>query len=482
VAETIIREVFPLLDYQLILNFVRHSVKRFKTHVTLGSHTAIKRGVRQLNRHLNTDPNNPDSPGIGEGDESEFGAFFRHYCPELLKLNRKILDEDPYAVADRIYDEAKERGWADVKVNQIAQTFDYPTFLDLDRDIVHSAARRAAETLGQETAPQSPADFIHDMKDVARFRVLRQTHTNILMDGLADLGGPGIFALAEAIGEERATGRLAIAQDQGDSYDAVTVFKERLLALSSSPQEGAFGSICNDFRDLLQLKTKDGARAHLERYEALPALEQREGLSAFKRVVGKVVGFLNFPDPDEQAMANATVERSRKPAELIAFARYAVRDPEPEKARGLMLNILKKLNKHPDYHTTILAQAQQIEEGTSVAFGEDVRGGVAGVFDLIPRRPYAHSSDPQGLRARLTQYEQLRLKDPDSEGLVPLLGGILIRLDRADNYGRLVAAARSLGPRIRPELESAVKTLNPKDEDRKRIVASARALLDELPA
>ncbi len=480
IAETIIREAFPLLDYLLILEFVRHSIKRFKSHVTLGSHTTIKRDIGQLNKHLNRDPNDPDSPGIGEGDESEFGAFFRHYCGDLLKLKREILERDPYEVADEIYDEEQERTWAEVKVNQVATTFDYPSYFDLNRDIVHPAAYRAADILGQEVEPQTDSDFIHDLKDAARFRVLRQTRSNELLDGLLKMGGPGVLALARELGEERASGVLEIAEYQNDNYDVATVFKGKLEAMSSSGQEGIPGSICNDYRDLLQLKTKDGARAHLKRFAEVPAPEQLDSLPAFRKVVEKIVGFLNFKNPDDMAQAMATVYKSKKPGELIAFASHAVGKAEPEKERQLMLSILKKLNKHPEYHTVILAQAREMTESNSVSFGENVRGNVVGIFDLIPDRPYTKSSDPQGVSARFSRYEQMKKKDPDNEALIPLLAGILIRLDKTENFEEYLEAAASLGTRIRPELVFAVEKLNPNDPDKKLIVHGALGLLSRL--
>ena len=49
---------------------------------------------------------------------------------------------------------------------------------------------------------------------------------------------------------------------------------------------------------------------------------------------------------------------------------------------------------------------------------------------LIPEDPLRQSFDPQRLRARLHLFEQAHATDPNDGELVPLLVGILLRLDR----------------------------------------------------
>jgi hypothetical protein len=181
IAEAIVREACPLLNYILILEFVRYAQKRLRSSFTVGSQKVVKATFRNLNRHLVESPSEQDT-------ESEFDAFFRHYCKKCFTLDRKILNQDPYDIADSVFDEQQERVWADIKVNQIVTAFDFPDFFDLDRDIVHPAAHRAAYGVGQVAEPQTPDDLIHDIADAARFRVLRQTKTAALLDQVIQRG------------------------------------------------------------------------------------------------------------------------------------------------------------------------------------------------------------------------------------------------------------------------------------------------------
>ena len=231
IAEAVIREACPLLDYRLLLNFILRSQQRLRSHFTIGSQTVIKNAFLRMNKHLVVSENE-------ENEESEFEAFLRYYGQKFFKFDRNILDQDSYELADSIFDEPQEREWSNQKVNQISTTYDFPDFFDLDRDIVHPAAHRAAETVGQSTEPETVDDIIHDMADAARFRHLRQTRTNALIDQLLAKGGPGIQAFADAAGNERATGDLTICANHHDNYDTVIVFKEKLQALSNTGPEG----------------------------------------------------------------------------------------------------------------------------------------------------------------------------------------------------------------------------------------------------
>lgn len=203
IAEAIVREACPLLDYLLILEFIRYAQQRLRSNYTVGSQNVIKTTFKRLNKHLVENIDNDE-------EESEFDAFFRHYCKKFFKLDRKILKADPYTLADSIFDEPQERIWADVKRNQIATAFDFPDFFDLDRDIVHPAAYRAADVVGQKVAPETPDDFVHDMGDAARFRVLRQTKTDTLLHKVIRKGGPTIDRFVDRVADELASGQLEI--------------------------------------------------------------------------------------------------------------------------------------------------------------------------------------------------------------------------------------------------------------------------------
>lgn len=73
---------------------MRRLQDRFRTHLTLGYHT-VKDTLRGLNHHRFDDD-----------------AFF--------DLQRDIVDEDPFDIADSLFDEGRERFWASVKLNDMS--------------------------------------------------------------------------------------------------------------------------------------------------------------------------------------------------------------------------------------------------------------------------------------------------------------------------------------------------------------------------
>ena len=470
IAEAVIREACPLLDYRLLLNFILRSQQRLRSHFTIGSQTVIKNAFLRMNKHLVVSENE-------ENEESEFEAFLRYYGQKFFKFDRNILDQDSYELADSIFDEPQEREWSNQKVNQISTTYDFPDFFDLDRDIVHPAAHRAAETVGQSTEPETVDDIIHDMADAARFRHLRQTRTNALIDQLLAKGGPGIQAFADAAGNERATGDLTICANHHDNYDTVIVFKEKLQALSNTGPEGSPGSICNDFRNYLQRRTVRKTREHHDRFMELPAKQQREHLKFFRRMVSRAVGWANFTNPDDQAMLAANVARARDVATLSQFMQSLLMKDDAEVERQQMLNVLRKLERHAGYHAIITDQIAELMGVGSFSLGENIRDQVKSLYEMVPEKPYLLSSDPQGIVRRKLEFEDLSRRDPDNAHLFNLLVGMLIRLDKAENFDRITACIAGLGDRATPELQGVIDALNPNDTKRVDILCAARDLL-----
>ena len=89
---------------------MRRLQDRFRTHLTLGYHT-VKDTLRGLNHHRFDDD---------ERDDDEVRVFFRYYHDAFFDLQRDIVDEDPFDIADSLFDEGRERFCTSVKLNDMS--------------------------------------------------------------------------------------------------------------------------------------------------------------------------------------------------------------------------------------------------------------------------------------------------------------------------------------------------------------------------
>jgi hypothetical protein len=315
------------------------------------------------------------------------------------------------------------------------------------------------------------------MADAARFRVLRQTKTNDLMDQVVQRGGPAIERLIDRAGEELASGKLEICGNHNDNYDVIDTFKQKLLEASTTGVEGSPGSICNDVRDLIRMKTKSHSRTFLQDYRELPVRQQQVNIQYFRKVVDRITGFANFSTAEDQAMLAANIARAKKADQLIGMMETILGEPDPPAEQNLMLNILKKLDRHPEYHRLIANQIGELMGGEPFSVGENIRDQVDSLARMLPARPYGLSSDPQGVIRRYNAYKDLRKRDPDNEDLFAHLVGTLIRLNLAENYEQICERVTPLAHRARPDLEDLVANLNPHDPGKKRIIMAAKKAL-----
>ncbi|MDP6702811.1 MAG: hypothetical protein QGH25_24370, partial [Candidatus Latescibacteria bacterium] len=76
IGEMIVQEAWPLLDYLLILEFVRRCQQHLKTHYTLGYHFIHVR-LHELNHHRHD---------VEEDNEDEFDLFLRYYGEHFFGL------------------------------------------------------------------------------------------------------------------------------------------------------------------------------------------------------------------------------------------------------------------------------------------------------------------------------------------------------------------------------------------------------------
>jgi len=92
ISEAIIREAWPLMDYLLILEFIRRAQQRLRSHVTLGSETTIKNALRRLNKHLQEAENEM-------AEDDDFRAFFSTLLSSFLCNGSQDFGSRPVCVS-----------------------------------------------------------------------------------------------------------------------------------------------------------------------------------------------------------------------------------------------------------------------------------------------------------------------------------------------------------------------------------------------
>lgn len=481
-SEVIIQEAWALLDYLLILELVRRvQVKLREVHLPGISY--IKGTLRELNHHLKDPSERLRQEGwdrqVLDAKEDEFMLFYGTYCGHFKAWNRSILDRDPYDIADEVFDEGVERQWAAWKVDSITHTFNYPTYFQLDRDIVHPAAFELAESQSMPLAPVTVEDVIHDLGDMARFRVGRQVKTEPLLDRLIEFGAPGILAFARLIARERAFGNKVVTHYYYDGYDAVRRFREKLQAFSSDdPPDLGVGLA---FDRLVTPMIVALAREQMEHFRSLSDLEQGEWRLFLRQFVFELIGACGPPmsDADKELMlvTPAHYTPSQQAAAWLDVAEGLLPEGEGESEGSAVANILQELRRHPQYHGLFLEQARELSHRQELTFGADLREEMAQLIELIPEPAYKYSSEPQAVRRRVDELQRLRVDDPDSDEQYILLASILVRLDLASNYEDLVGLVRRFGEAVNPMLEEVIESIGERDVRRGAIRQTAAELL-----
>ncbi len=460
ISETLIAETTPLMDYLMLLEFFQRARLRLHSHHTLGHHF-VRSTMEELNKHLE----HTDDP------ECEFNLFYTTYEDHLYEVQRDD-GSDPFAWVDGIFDEEIERKWARLKLFSVRVHFGYPRYYDIDRDIVHPAAFAAAERLGMSVEPQSVADLQHDLQDVARFGVSAQIKGDALIDQLIERGAPGIKGFAELGWTE--------GEYWGGGYYPAVEFKDELQRNSSGPDEPMYGCVALDFRQLLHLDQLDDLQglfnsrhrlAFRKKKSAVFRLLKLGGGSDVKQLVIECAALLEYSQNDDELIVGLME---------ILWDHYLCLDRDaPDFSRFLLGQIVRKLDRHPLYHDVFLPQYTQLSGGQKLVVRENAREVIDYLAERVPEQPSRFSYDPQRLRARWHVFTERRKIDGGNPELLNILAGVLLRLDRRDDYGELVAEVAQLGDRANEACREIVECTDPKDEQRQAILRAALHLLDD---
>jgi len=512
----LLHEAWKLLDYYLVVELARRYQTWMHRHfgvpgfyfvkdtlIGLNKHRRIagereqtmrrrfrrnsKRGQRRQTRQY-------DEYDVTSTD-TEFMQFYRHYFWDFYGWGRPgqenrpstettieeqstvqsgdILLRDPYHVANDTFDERRESAWAALKIDAVQYAFERPDEYQVDRDIVHQIAFDSAQSRGQPLEPQSVEDLIHDLKDVSRFAVARESKTDGLVDQLLATGLPGIAAFYDAVSEEHAVGKGYITDD-GDGFDAVEVFKRKIQGLSTTGPEGVPNSVSNDVRDYLALRLLRQIGAEFEGFMNLPKRERIEGRYFLRALTLKAL-FLARPDLDEATREEMVAPPAQDfgPAhhvgKLADIAGSVLGKLPAERETDLLFDILRKMDLHPGHHDVLLRQARELGADDQVDWVDNRRALVNDLYGMVPDQPHSLSSDPAGVRARLNRCEYMRRHAADSEELLDLLVGVLIRLDRFEEYDELVQKVAIAGEAAAPVLKEIIGQINTGETHRKGI-------------
>lgn len=266
IAEILIHESWPLLDYILLVEMIERCQVAFEDRWTLG-YSFLREGLRALNKHMRdlSDDYQDLEVGLRAGDE--MGLFLDTYMSRLCDLDRSIVDRDPHDVAGEIYHDEWERFAGRAKLSEVAILNSFPTYFMIDRDIIHPTAFDRADQLGQPLEPQMPDDAIHDLWDETRFKSSLSIRTEQLLELLIAFGGPGIRAfLMAASFRYSAAGNLGSDGPMLDfnRHGMIDVFKDMIKSYSGSGLSEVPGSIGYDLRRLQDYYVTARRAAYME--------------------------------------------------------------------------------------------------------------------------------------------------------------------------------------------------------------------------
>ncbi|MFT5375366.1 MAG: hypothetical protein ACI906_002191 [Candidatus Latescibacterota bacterium] len=469
ISEIIIQEAWPLLNYLLILETVRRLQDHLKTRYTIGYYI-IKDTLRRLNKHLD---DNDDKK------EDEIRVFFRYYANALYRLRPSIRERDPYDITDEIFDESRERFWSHLKLYDLCEIYQYPTYFAIDRDIVHTAAFRLAEELSLPLEPQTTADIMHDLWDEARFKLSRSLRTEDLLEKLILIGADGMRDFLATVAEEQVYGYSYVTANRYDGYNIVDGFGKMLQSYSTTFTSKMPGSLGHHFNGLHQYFLQQKRYEFFEQFAVMDERAQEENMREVQEMLYRMIEVRLRPSqaPDFKRR----VELAGSARVLIDAGQGLVEKPEPNEENEHLCGLLAMLDRHPMYHTRFLEQYRELSGQEDVVIKKHLAPVVERLAEYLPENARAYSSDPSGFSTRHHHFIELREYDPDSPELLALLAALFIRLDASENYPELLDQVRALGEYARPALDEIAQ--NPElfgDQQRGAIGDACRKILKGL--
>lgn len=477
IAEILIQESWPLLDYILLLELIERCQLAYHDRSTL-SYSFVREGLRQLNKHMRdlTDEYQHLEVGLRKGDE--MGVFLDHYMSRIFALDRSIMDRDPYDVTDEVYDDDWERFSGRAKLSEVATLNSFPTYFMIDRDVVHPAAFQRAAELGQPEEPQTPDEALHDLWDEVRFKTSLSVRTEELIERLISMSAPGIRAFMKAISFRHAIGDDAAPADP-NRYGMVDEFRQRIQRYSGSGLSEVPGAVGYDLRKLQDYYQTQQRVDWLAQLRQLPRSALQEQAHGIRETLSSIVEATMSLDDSQDMRQQISTQRDL--SGMLDTVEMSLKPVSEEVEAEYLASLLYKLDGHPLYTQRFLPDAKDLNGG-QLPGPPSIRPEIQRLRGFMPERYFTLSSDAADLGFFLAQFRSMDEADPYNRLLFTWIAAVLIRYDRSPDYADMCSQVVMLGEYAVPPLaEIAGSEAYYSQEGRGRILQASQLLLARLP-
>jgi len=440
IAEGVIYAGWMLLDFLLLVDI-------FKTHRKLARKVPNYRiGEPQLLKLISR--HNLHRRDSADQGRSEVREFVDAYKGQLVRYSAAdVAAADPVELAHQVFDPACQQRWAYDKMSRIAQVFSYPRMFLFDRDIIHGVAYSLAVHRGEDIAPESFADALHDYEDSLRFDP--KPLLAAFCKGVVPKPRAAFIEKVVELGDKGLRGYfVAYRQGETAAQDLVHALWMYLCSLSSDAA---------------------GVFSRLGRCRAWGRGDREE--EEFERALCGILVRLdkapNYAELSAEVTDMGEVARDEL-AELIEQQQLEEED-EWEVFKGKKQTIVTRACE-------LLEQLQGGgEDGGQVqATGIDLHQDEI-IVGVLQDSPHRHTSDPSAVLMYVRNYER-SLKDfgPGDPDTGFLLVCVLIRLDRSEHYEYLLEQVPRLGTSALSAMYSVFDQIPERDMKRRTILKEAR--------
>ena len=474
IAEGLIYAGWMLLDYLLLVDVLTHFGHRAMRRASPDaeqeaegtwdwsglrlSEPLLRRLVLDHNRHRR------QHPEAGKSEVEEFIAGYRAALIRVEGLNSR--SREPWEIGRDLFDDHLEQRWAQMKMERIAEVFDYPQMFLFDRDIIHGAARDLAERRRQPLEPRSFGDALHDYRDANRFDrhplmtefcrgIVPKPRAQFLRT-IVELGVAGLRGFFDAY-----------RQGEPETQDLIHPLWMYLVSLSSDPA-GVFAHV-GRLRSLA--RRMDGAG---KADEDVP-LTEREIVQHLTGIFVRLDRLPGYRDLSAQVVDLGEGAHD----ELLSLIQSHGLDDADEWATFKMkkqaivacaCELLEKMDDESegDEGVADLSARRRVHEDESLQA-------------LLVDRPHRFTSDPSGVLMYCREYRRTLAQygpaDPDTNSL---LVNVLIRLNLSERYDELTKLIPGLGPPAVSALYGVLEQISERDERRAPILQRSKRILGSI--